>query len=134
MSHRIAPDEGMQTHFDAILYLNRLSINWKLRKAGKPHELTLIFIGQWQRYRENIAECNRMIPTWSYLGDRPFKMNMKHATHAFTIQFIDTLIANLEAEYDWPAPLEPLVNELDIATLRRHIRELEGCRTLLVKY
>jgi hypothetical protein len=41
---------------------------------------------------------------------------------------------NLEAEYAWPAPLQPLVNEYHIEQLRRCRTELEACREDVVKY
>lgn len=134
MPARIAPNEGFQTHFVAIMYLNKLSMNWKLRKAGEPHELTPALIGEWRQHRGDVAACTRHIPTWSYVGDRRVKIPMKHNDHALAIQFINDLILNLEAEYGWPAPLQPLVNEHDIEQLRRDIRHLEQCRTFPVKY
>jgi hypothetical protein len=127
--NRIADDNrGVSRHFDAITYLNNLSLQWKLRKAGEGHELTLALIGEWRRWRQEIAECRHTVDSWSYLGNRPFKMPIKTASHALVLQTVGQIILNLEAEYGWPAPLQPLVTEADIARLRDCIRELEECR------
>lgn len=128
MNKRIAPIE-MPNHFEAIEYLNELSIQWKLRRAGEPHTLTLEFIGRWRTIRKRLETCTKEIDTWAYLGDRPFKIPMKHNKHGFEIQTVDRIILDLEAEYGWPAPLQPLVNELDIQQLRQAIRDIEACRS-----
>jgi len=116
------------------LYLNNLSTQWKLRKAGQPHTLTFALIGQWRSYRRELATCSSMIGMWSYLGNKPFKTPMKTESHSFAIQTVNQIILNLEAEYGWPAPLQPLVTEDDMEQLRRAINELEDCREDLVKY
>lgn len=134
MSNRIAPNDGIPAHFDAVGWLNELIIQWTLRKAGEPHTLTLELIGQWRQYRQQIANCRHTVDSWSYLGDRPFKMPVRTAVHAYVLQTIGQVILNLEAEYGWPAPLQPLVNEYDIERLRKCRTELEQCREPVVKY
>lgn len=52
-----------------------------------------------------------------------------HPKHSFAIQEVDRIILGLESEYGWPAPKEPLVNELDIQQLRQAIRDIENCRS-----
>jgi hypothetical protein len=130
MMSRIAPIE-IPNHPEVIEYLNELSIQWKLRRAGEPHTLTLELIGRWRTVQKSLNACTEPIDTWSYLGDRPFKMPMKHNKHGFQIQEIGLIILNLEAEYGWPAPPQPLVNELDIQQLRQAIRDIEACRSEL---
>lgn len=134
MNNRIAPNDGFPAHFDAVTYLNELSIQWKLRKAGEPHTLTLELLGQWRQHRQQIANCRHTVDSWSYLGNRPFKMPVRTAVHAFVLQQVGQIILNLEAEYGWPAPLQPLVTAHDIERLRDCIRELEQCRESAVKY
>jgi hypothetical protein len=125
---RIAPQSGISHHFDAIIYLNELSIQWKLRRTGEPHTLTLALLGEWRGWRVGILACKNDVNVWSYLGERSFAMAMKISKHAYAVQQIDQLVLNLEAEYGWPAPLQPLVNEDDIKQLRGLIREFEQCR------
>lgn len=126
--NRLAPIET-PNHPEVIEYLDELSIQWKLRRMGEPHTLTLELIGHWRTVRKSLNDCAKEINTWSYLGDRPFKMPMKHNKHSFAIQEVDRIILELESEYGWPAPKEPLVNELDIQQLRQAIRDIENCRS-----
>ncbi len=127
---RIAPIET-PNHPEVIEYLNELSIQWKLRRAGEPHTLTLELIGHWRTVGKSLDACTNEIDTWSYLRDRPFKMLMKRNKHDFAIQEINRIVLALETEYGWPAPPQPLVNELDIQQLRQAIRDIEACRSEL---
>lgn len=124
---RIAPIE-MPNHPEVIEYLNELSIQWKLRHAGEPHTLTFQFIGHWRTVRKTLSTCPNIDLNSYHLGQRP-NIKAHSEPHNAQIMVINRIILNLEAEYGWPAPLEPLVNELDIQQLRQAIRDIEACRS-----
>ena len=123
---RIAPIE-MTNHPEVVEYLNELSIQWKLRRAGEPHTLTLELIGRWRTVRKSLYNCSNVrIDHFPLLtGGR----EQKHTPHAVAIDTINRIILDLESEYGWPAPKEPLVNELDIQLMRQAIRDIEACRS-----
>lgn len=125
---RIAPIE-MPNHPEVIEYLNELSIQWKLRRAGEPHTLTLELIGHWRTVRKSLSVCsNNLNLDFYHLGQRP-NIKAHHEPHNAQIMVVDRIILGLEAEYGWPAPPAPLVNELDIQQLRQAIRDIENCRS-----
>lgn len=120
---RIAPIE-MPNHPEVIEYLNELSMQWELRRMGEPHMLTLELIGHWRTVRKSLNDCREIDDRLS-IGYQPKWDNR----HTGSVQIIDRIILKLESEYGWPAPKEPLVNELDIQQLRMSIREIEDCRS-----
>lgn len=127
MTSRIANDnQGPAIHFDAITYLNRLSIEWKLRSAGEPHELTLALIGEWRRWRQEIAECRVSVESFSPMLNK--SLPVRTSSHSTVLQTVGEIILNLESEYAWPAPTHPIVTAADIERLWECIRELEACR------
>ncbi len=125
---RIAPIET-PNHPEVIEYLNELSIQWKLRRAGEPHTLTLELIGRWRTVRKSLYGCSNVrIDHFPLLvGGR----EQKHTPHQGAIDTVNRIVLDLEAEYGWPAPPQPLVNELDIQQLRQAIRDIEACRSEL---
>lgn len=136
MNNRIAPNDGIPAHFDAVGWLNEVIIQWTLRKAGEPHTLTLELIGQWRQHRQQIANCRSVALRVSQLDKfgQDFLLGEEYSGHNYAIKTIGQVILNLEAEYGWPAPLQPLVNEYDIERLRKCRTELEQCRESVVKY
>jgi hypothetical protein len=126
MTKRIAETGGVSRHFDAITYLNKLSAEWKLRAAGEPYELTLALIGEWRRWRQEIAECRGSVESYSPMLNK--SLPVRTSSHSTVLQTVGEIILNLESEYGWPAPAQPLVRAHDIERLRECVRELEACR------
>jgi len=126
---RIRPNDGYPTHFDAVSWLNEVIIQWTLRKAGEPHTLTLELIGQWRQHRQQIANCRSVALSVSQLDrfGRDSLLGKEYSGHNYVIETISEVVLNLEAEYGWPAPLQPLVNQHDIDRLRECSKELEQC-------
>lgn len=131
--NRIAPLEGSPVHFDALLYLNGLSTQWKLREMGEPHALTPDMLAEWNGYRGNIADCRCHWFNRSHIALNA-KTLLSEVSHEKVIHFVDELIANLEKEYEWPKPSNPIVSAGDIEHLRQCINELDQCRELLIRY
>lgn len=124
---RIAPIE-MPNHPEVIEYLNELSIQWKLRRMCEPHTLTLELIGHWRTVRKQLYTCSKNYLDFYHIGQRP-NIKAHDVPHNAQVMIVDRIILELESEYGWPAPKEPLVNELDIQQLRQAIRDIEACRS-----
>lgn len=125
--NRLAPIET-PNHPEVIEYLDELSIQWKLRRMGEPHTLTLELIGHWRTVRKQLSICDNINLDFYHLGQRP-NIKAHHEPHNAQIMIVDRIILELEAEYGWPAPLQPMINELDIQQLRQAIRDIENCRS-----
>lgn len=100
---------------------------------GEPHALTPQMLDEWKDYRDKVAACRYNLFNFTLPTYEAFKQ-VKHGSHQMTIKFIDELIANLQKEYEWPKPSNPIVTAQDIERLRACINELDQCREDLIKY
>jgi len=124
----IAPPPQMHIHGPVISWINSVSLQWKLREMGEPHELTLDLLNNWElRYRTLVRICR-------FDFDFDWVKGERVPSHKATADIIDDIVGRLIAEYEWPKPTHPQVTTADIDNLWNCIHELDKCRESYIKY
>lgn len=125
--HRIAPPPMLHLHGNIVMWLNNISLQWKLREMSEPHTLTLDLLGKWREYKVMVGICR-------------FDYNFNFATlkrepsHQNTRNIIDDVITRLTAELEGVDITRPQVTIDDIEKLWECQIELDKCRESYLKY